>query len=365
MNNIITLQNRDQNSVIKRTVEVLKQGGLVIFPSDTVYGLLVDATNEKAVEKLIAFKNRPPGKAISVFITEEMLNKQVEVSAKSQPILNHVLPGPFTVILPSKHQVSRKLESEKGTLGIRIPEYPLVNQLVESFGKPITATSANLGGKSPHYSVESLLHQLPKKKQELIDLIVDAGKLPHNKPSTVIDLTSQNIKIVRQGDILLSDAETYHSKTPIQTRKLGAYLIEKIMKDEKGKPIVLVLIGDLGAGKTMFTKGIAEYLNVEKVISPTFVVYYEYDIPTFPKSDVRSLTSKLVHVDLYNLEDTEEFEHLGLQEYLKQGNIMIVEWGEKLGDLYEKFKEKATVVMVNIEYEGENERIIKVNMSSP
>jgi L-threonylcarbamoyladenylate synthase len=354
----------DKNSVINQTIETLKNGGLVVFPSDTVYGLLVDATNEKAVEKLIAFKNRPPGKAISVFITEEMLYEQVEVTDKSKSLLAHLLPGPFTVILPSKHKISKKLESEKGTLGVRIPEYKLVNELVKALGKPITATSANLGGKSPHYSIESLLNQLPQKKQELIDLMVDLGKLPHNKPSTVIDLTKANIQILRQGDILLSDAETFHSKTPIQTRKLGSYLIEKISKSQHGKPIVVILIGDLGAGKTMFTKGIAEYLKVENIISPTFVVYYEYDIPNSQKSEVKRLTSKLVHVDLYNLEDTEEFDYLGLEEYLKPGNIMVVEWGEKLGNLYEKFKEKAEVVIVKIEYDGESERVIKINSSS-
>lgn len=357
----ISIQQNEINTILKQTCKVLEKGGLVIFPSDTVYGLLVDATNEKSVEKLIAFKNRPPGKAISVFVTEQMLPEQVEVSDSSKPLLDKLLPGPFTVILPSKHGVSSKLESEKGTLGVRIPDYDFVSRLVNAFGKPITATSANLGGKSPHYSVESLLHQIPHKKQELIDLIVDAGKLLRNKPSTVIDLTHPEMKIVRQGDILLSDAETFHSKTPIQTRKLGSYVVEKVMKEETGKPVVLVLVGDLGAGKTMFTKGIAEYLNVENIISPTFVVYYEYDINIGTKSEVKSHMTKLVHVDLYNIEDVEEFEHLGLEEYLSGRNIMVVEWGEKLGDLYERFKKKAKVVMVKIEYDGENERVIKVS----
>ncbi len=360
----ISINKQDAKTVIDQTCGVLKKGGLVIFPSDTVYGLLVDATNEKAVEKLIAFKNRPPGKAISVFVSEQMMNEQVHVSEKSRSLLNQLLPGPFTVILPSKHTVSKKLESEKGTLGIRIPDYEFVSELVATFGKPITATSANLGGKSPHYSVESLLHQIPQKKQELIDLIVDAGKLPRNKPSTVIDLTQSNMKIVRHGDIMLSDAETFHSKTPIQTRKLGSYIAEKIIKQVKEKPVVIVLVGDLGAGKTMFTKGIAEYLQVENVISPTFVVYYEYDIPKNPKSEVQSPMSKLIHVDLYNIEDPEEFDHLGLEAYLSGKNIMVVEWGEKLGELYDKFKKKANVVMVKIEYEGEHERIIKVSSSS-
>ncbi|HRN70841.1 MAG TPA: L-threonylcarbamoyladenylate synthase [Candidatus Woesebacteria bacterium] len=345
----------DKKKVIKQTIEVLKNGGLVVFPTDTVYGLLVDATNEKAVEKLIAFKNRPPGKAISVFVNNGIMSDYVEVSEKTKSLLAHMLPGPFTVILPSKHKTSLLLESEKGTLGIRIPANELITELVAAYGKPITATSANLGGQSPHYSVESLLHQVSKEKHKLIDLIIDGGQLPRNKPSTVVDLSQQEIKVIRQGDILLGDVRKYISKKAEETKGLGIRIAESVLKKEEGKPIVFILVGDLGSGKTIFTKGIAEYLQAEKVISPTFVVYYEYDI------SVKNY-KKLIHADLYNIEEEEEFEHLGLENYLKEGTIMVIEWGEKLGDLYEKFKEKAKLVYVSINYVSEEEREVKVNL---
>jgi L-threonylcarbamoyladenylate synthase len=238
---------------------VLKQGGLVIFPSDTVYGLLVDATNEEAVKKLIAFKNRPPGKAISVFVTERFLNEHVTVNDSQQKLLEKLLPGPFTVILDSQHNVSKLLESEKGTLGIRIPDYELVQELVKAFGKPITATSANLGGRPPHYAVETLLKELPESKKQLIDLFVDAGKLPRNKPSTIVDLTTPQLKILRQGDVLLKDQQTFITDTPIQTRKTAQYILKKALESHKDKPIVFILEGDLGSGKTVFVKGLAEY----------------------------------------------------------------------------------------------------------
>jgi glycosyltransferase involved in cell wall biosynthesis len=102
-----------------KTVEVLRSGGLVVCPSDTVYGLLVDATNEEAVKKLIAFKERPVGKAISVFLDGfEMMGKVVDTSM-IKPATKSLIPGPYTFILPSLHYCSKLLESEKGTLGVR------------------------------------------------------------------------------------------------------------------------------------------------------------------------------------------------------------------------------------------------------
>ncbi len=345
----------DQNSVINNAIEVLKNGGLVVFPTDTVYGLLVDATNQKAVEKLIEFKNRPPGKPISVFVNEKMINDYVEVSEKSSQLLKQLLPGPFTIILPSKHNVSSLLESETGTLGVRIPDNELIAKLVAAFGKPITATSANLGGQSPHYSVNSLLHQISKEKHKLIDHITDGGQLPRNKPSTVVDLSQQEMKIIRQGDVLLGDVQTRITKSADETKEFGKQLSQDILKKEQGKPVVFILVGDLGSGKTMLTKGIAEYVNAKKVISPTFVIYYEYDIN-------KDGYSKLIHGDLYNIEDPEEYDHLGLDTYLKDSTILVIEWGEKLGDLYQKFKEKAKVVYISINYINEDEREIKIQV---
>ena len=112
---------------VEKILQTLDSGGLVVAPSDTVYGLLVDATNETAVKKLLAFKNRPIGKPISIFVADYgMLSQQGDVQESQMQLLKRFLPGPFTVVFPSKHKVSRYLESEKGTLGIRIPSYPFI-----------------------------------------------------------------------------------------------------------------------------------------------------------------------------------------------------------------------------------------------
>lgn len=349
------IQQDGTGSYLKTTLDTLARGGVVIFPSDTVYGLLVDAENEQAVKKLIAFKNRPPGKPISVFISDmDMLEEATNTNPDQKRILQELLPGPFTVVLSSKHTVSKLLESEKGTLGVRLPNYKPVNDLIKKYGKPVTATSANIGGRSPHYSVESLLADLSNEKKALIDLIVDGGKLPRNKPSTIIDLTKPEIKILRHGDVIWSDSSTYISKTPQETKQIAKFILERNSSFLEKKPLIFILQGDLGVGKTVFVKGLGDSLKIDNIISPTFVIYYEYDIP-IPNSH------KFIHADLYNIEDPEEFKYLHFEELLDKGNILAVEWGEKSGEVFEEFKKRGKVIYITMSYVNETERQIKVS----
>lgn len=329
-------------------LKILQKGGLVVFPSDTVYGLLIDATNEEAVHKLMEFKSRPAGKPISVFVTEKKLKDLVQVSNKQHKMFSSLLPGPFTFILKSRHKVSKLLESEKGTLGVRIPDYKPVNELVEKFDKPLTATSANVSGRAPHYSIDSLLKQLSVKKRKLIDLLVDAGKLPRNKPSTIVDLTMPKLKVLRQGDFKVSETKTFISKSVVQTITIAKDLLKK---QTARQPLIFILQGELGVGKTIFVKGIGEALGIDDIISPTFIVYYEYEIKK----------GKLVHVDLYNLTDSEEFKYLGLEKYLRPGNILCFEWGEKAEPLIDVLRKKGRVIFVKMDYMNEDIRKIKVS----
>ncbi len=360
MSPVITIAKFGEDRVIKEAIRVLAQGGIVVFPSDTVYGLLVDATNEKAVEKLIAFKNRPPGKAISVFVSGfEMLEQYAELGQKRR-LLDTILPGPFTIILKSKQHISHKLESEKGNIGLRLPDNLLVTELVKRYGKPVTATSANLGGKHPHYSIESLVNQLPAYKLKLIDLIVDGGSLPRNKPSTVLDLTADSLKILRHGDIILKDAKNYSTNSAAQTFKLGTYISSTFVHKYAGRPVVCILKGDLGSGKTVLVKGIAASFGINDIVSPTFVISYEYPID----ENIKKHYTMFVHADLYNIEDEEEFKHLGLERYVKSGNIMCIEWGERLGKLYDVLAEKAQIIFIEINYISEKERNFRVSTQS-
>ena len=314
---------------IKKAAEVIKKGGLVVFPSDTVYILAVDPTNQKAVDKLLGFKNRWTGKAISVAVLDKkMAEEYVVLSDNAQNIYANLLPGPFTVVSAGKHKVAKGIEAEDGTLGIRIPDNKNIYELVKMLGKPITATSANLSGRTPNYSVESFLKPLSKKKLVMIDMIVDGGKLPKNKPSTVIDATEPEIKILRRGDLIAGSAmQTLISKSERETGKIAEYLLKKSLnsKAKNLKPVVFGLSGELGCGKTVFSREIGKLLGVkEKITSPTFVIYNEYPIshqnPPLTNSKSPSASphppltkggyKKFLHFDLYRLGNESEFKEI-------------------------------------------------------
>ena len=203
---------------------------MVLFPSDTVYILAVDSTNPVAVQKLLAFKNRWVGKAISVAVCDiDMAKKYVKLSDDTEKLYNRLLPGPFTVVSKGLHNTSAGIEAENGTLGIRIPNSEFILKLVKYLNVPITATSANLSGRTPNYSVTSLLNTLSQKKKDMLDLIVDAGKLPKNLPSTVIDATESELKILRRGDLITANSTSLVSTSEIETGKIAKFLYQKII----------------------------------------------------------------------------------------------------------------------------------------
>lgn len=326
----------------------------MVAPTDTVYGMLADATNDAAVRNIITIKNRPPGKPISVFVENiNMLKHYVSVDRKQVAIVKKLLPGPYTIILPSRGRTSRLLESEEKTLGVRIPDYSFISELVRRFKKPLTATSANSAGSNPHYRIDTLLHDFTEKKRVLIDGIIDAGKLPHRRPSTVVDLTTSTVRVLRYGDVSLTHEETYESHAPSRTMEIGSMIVEKYRAKSGGRPLVFIMEGDLGSGKTVLTKGIAGYLGIHSIISPTYVVYYEYEIhkPGF---------SMLYHFDLYNIHSTVEFVDFRIDKLVRPGSVFCIEWGEKAAEIMRYFRQKAMIIRISIRYTGNTKRKITV-----
>lgn len=352
---IISKEKTSHFEIIKKCSEILKNNGLVVAPSDTVYGLITDATNRKSVEKLIIFKNRPIGKPISVFVKNLFQAKNVVYINKSQEeILKKLLPGPFTIVLPSKHRLVRLLESEKGTLGFRIPDYSFINQLVNFFGRPLTATSANISGRGPHYSIDDFLKTLSLKKKQLIDMIIDFGRLPRNKPSTVIDLTDNHLKILRKGDLNLKTTNVFISYRPSETKKIAQFILKKNIGGINKKPLVFLIEGEFGVGKTIFVKGLGNLLGVKDIISPSFVVYYEYKIKN-------PLVKHLYHIDFYMIEEQEEFKTLRIEEFLKSYNLIAIEWGQKSGKIINLIKNAGNIIYVKMEYLSQKERRIEIS----
>ncbi len=346
---------KESDISIDDVVSVLQKGGLVVFPTETLYGIGADATNANAVQKLNRYKKRPAGKPYSIAVCDiSMARDYVTLNKSAVNIYNTFLPGPITVISKGKHKVAPGVESEAGTLGIRIPNYDFVIKLVKSFGKPITATSANASYKKRPYKISDILENISKKQMALIDLIIDAGELPHNDPSTVVDTTYDNPAVLRQGNIMLTDKNEILSRSVQETENCAKELWQKYEYYYGERAIVFALIGEMGSGKTIFTKGLAKAMGIKEVVtSPTYNLinsyYYKKDFP------------HLTHIDVWRIKDYEEVEDIGLQREISDRSVIAIEWADKVSKNIRKFNEEAVIIWVKIEAPlkgGENDRMI-------
>lgn len=340
----------DENSV-RLALDVLKSGGLIIYPTETLYGAGVDATNAEAVKKLTSYKNRPLGKPYSIAVKDTpMAEEYGQLNHVAQNIFKEFLPGPLTVIVKGKHKLAKGVESEDGKIGIRVPDYKLVYDLVEKFGLPITATSANASYKKRPYKISDILDNLSQKQKGLIDLIIDAGTLPTREPSTVIDTTFDEMSILRQGEIRLSDKNEILSVNEENTQNLAKEIWQKNENYLGKRSIVFALQGEMGAGKTQFTKGLAKAMGItELVTSPTFAIENEY----------QNGTKKLFHFDAWRLENSDEIKALGFENLIKNKAVVSIEWAEKVADIIRELDEEAVVIWIKIKFgREENERVI-------
>jgi L-threonylcarbamoyladenylate synthase len=181
--------------------ELIKKGGIVLFPTDTLYGLGVDALNAEAVKKLRELKGREEKKPISIIVSDiEMAKEYAEVTPLAAKLAEAFLPGKLTLVLQAKSNLPEELTAGTGTIGIRIPNHLLCQNLARELGRPITATSANVAGKEPQNSVPEILEQFGAKAK-LIERSIDVGTLAESLPSTVVDARRNKLKIIREGAI--------------------------------------------------------------------------------------------------------------------------------------------------------------------
>jgi L-threonylcarbamoyladenylate synthase len=311
---------------LNQAVAALQAGQLIIYPTETSYGLGADATNPVAIDKLLAYKGNRLNKAISVAISSKsMANEYISFNPTAANVFDTLLPGPVTLIATSTGKVALKVESERHTLGIRYSSLPLVNQLVAAFGKPITATSANTSGTKSIYSFSDFQKYVSPSRQTMIDLFLDAGDLPIHPPSTIVDTTLNNPQILRQGQIVFSDLDlSFISSSPQETITFAAGLISQHLDLLQSKPIILALEGELGAGKTHFAKGIAQALGINQTVnSPTYTIMKEYPYHT------AKVAGTFYHLDTWRLHQTETLDDFQLQSKLLPGNLFIIEWQQK------------------------------------
>ncbi len=179
---------------IKQAINVLENGGTVVYPTDTLYGLGADIFREDAVRKVYTIKKRSLNNPISICVSEiDDITKIAYLDKDTEKIVKKILPGPFTIILRKKGNISSILTAGKEKIGIRIPDNKICRELTQRF--PITTSSANISGKKAPKSLNEVLEQLG----DTVDLILDDGGSGEGIPSTVIDLTTRPPEILRKG----------------------------------------------------------------------------------------------------------------------------------------------------------------------
>jgi len=190
---------------VEKGISILKQGGIVAFPTDTVYGLGACAYLPQAVERIYAVKERPRNMALPLLLADK--SQISEVAEPVPPIawllINRFLPGALTIVLPKSNSVPDIITAGSTTIAIRIPAHPVPVALAKGIRAPIVGTSANVSGRSSPLTADEVYAQLGGK----IDLIVDGGRCPGGKESTIVDVTGETPVVLREGAISREEIE--------------------------------------------------------------------------------------------------------------------------------------------------------------
>lgn len=184
----------------KKATEVLKGGGLVLYPTDTIYGLGVDAMNSKALEKLRELKGREKKKPISILVPSiESISNYGVMNAKALELAERFMPGPITLVLPATNEVPDEVTLH-GTIGVRLPSNDFCLAMTKTFNGPVTSTSANKSGRETGNTVSEILDQFGFSAKG-IDLVIDGGVRKSEKASTVVSCVGENPAVLREGVI--------------------------------------------------------------------------------------------------------------------------------------------------------------------
>ncbi len=190
---------------MEQIVQCLRSGGIVIYPTDTIYGLGCDITNQKAIEKICRIKEIKPAKANFSFVCYDLshiADYTKPVDSTTFRLLKKALPGPFTFIFNASSLVPKMLNQNKKTVGIRVPDNDIARELVRMLGNPILSTSLRDDDEILEYSTDpELIHE---KYGDLVDIVIDAG-YGGNEASTIVDCTKEGFEIIRQGKGNLED----------------------------------------------------------------------------------------------------------------------------------------------------------------
>ena len=186
---------KPSETALKKAVKIIKNGGVIVCPTDTVYGFLADATNKKAVEKIFKIKKRPKSKPLPIFIKDiASAKKFVQINKKGEKILRKYWPGKYTFILKRKPAV-KLYGVDKKTIAIRIPKHKFLKDLLKKVNKPLVQTSVNISNSRPLNNLRDITAVFGKNR--LLDFIIGDGSVKNPKPSKIYDFAQQVLTKIR------------------------------------------------------------------------------------------------------------------------------------------------------------------------
>ncbi|MGA1795518.1 MAG: L-threonylcarbamoyladenylate synthase [bacterium] len=185
--------------VIARAAAILARGGLVVYPTDTFYGLGGDPRSEMAVRRIFSAKGRPVHKPLPLILAQrdDVGTYAHAISCLAGQLMDRFWPGPLTILFPCSPALPPALTAGTGKIGLRMPNAPIATAIAREAKTAIIATSANLSGKGSVRTIDAVIEDL----EGLVDLVIDAGELPPSLGSTIVDATGKKARVVREGDI--------------------------------------------------------------------------------------------------------------------------------------------------------------------
>ncbi len=196
----IDLNNENKlDLAISEAVKYLKEGKVIIYPTDTIYGLGCDALNENAVKKIFEIKKRKVGKPLSVIVKDiSKIKEAAFIDKEKEKIAANIFPGPYTLVFPRPRNIPKTVTGGKNSIGIRVPDNKICQEIAKLFPNPIVTTSVNLSGEEALSDPFKIVDYF-KDKGIVPDLILDCGKIKDAQSSIVIDLTRKSPQILRSG----------------------------------------------------------------------------------------------------------------------------------------------------------------------
>ncbi len=203
MSKIYDWKNVIKDNELDEIVDIIKKDGIIVFPTETVYGIGGNALSENVIKKIYNIKKRPQEKALSILVkSKEEIQKYAYINNKlEEKIIDNFMPGPITIILEKRKDKTPLLTGDDDTIGIRIPDNIIIGKILERCNLPVVGPSANISGKPGSIKLEDIKPDFDGK----VDVFIDGGECIQNVSSTIVKVVDGKVKILREGSISIND----------------------------------------------------------------------------------------------------------------------------------------------------------------